>query len=167
MVFLSEWLAVIAKRFIWSTYDGRLYDLPMAVTEWLRCLDLARVMGFAVLQDRLQALLDLYDRVDLSRVPYNQGHYFDNQRVRNHSPGRRFDAGTPLTGSWVRIAAGTLSVTQPEFLLGKTRPTAEVSGETARLRPREEIREVESEPRAREPVRVRARRSWVGSQSTW
>ena len=100
MVFLSEWLAIVAKRFIWSTYDGRLYVLPTAVTEWLRCLDLARVLGSAVLQERLQALLDLHERVDWSRVPYNQGHHFDNPGVGNHSPGstirRRYPADRKL-----------------------------------------------------------------------
>ena len=106
MVFLSAWLAIIAKRFIWSTYDGCLYVLPTAVTEWLRCLYLARVLGSAVLQERLQALLDLHGRVDCSRVPYNQLHHFDNPRVRNHSPGRRFDAGTLLTGNWSALRQG-------------------------------------------------------------
>ena len=163
MVFLSEWLAIIAKRLIWSTYDGRLYVLLTAVTEWLRCLDLARVLGSAVLQERLQALLHLHERVDWYRVPYKQGHHFDNPRVKNHSPGRRFDASTPLTGNWVRIATGTLSVTQPELLLGQPGPATGVSGEAVRVRPREEILEVDSEPRAREPVRVRAKRGGVGS----
>ena len=73
MVFLSEWLAIVAKHFIWSTYDGHLYALPTAVTEGLRCLDLARVLGSAVLQELLQAFLDPHDRVDWSRAPYNQG----------------------------------------------------------------------------------------------
>ena len=65
--------------------------------------------------------------------------------MRNNSPGRRFDAGTPLTGNWVHLAAGTLSVTQPEVLLGQPGPTTGVRGEAARVRPREEIPEVESE----------------------
>lgn len=121
------------------------------------------MLGSGELEERLQALLDLHDRVDWTRVPYNQGHHFDNLRVRNHSPGRRFDSGTPLTGNWVRIEARTLNVAQPALLLGHLVPTIEVSGEAARRRPREEIPDVSSGPRAREPVRVRAKSGGVGS----
>ena len=35
MVFLSEWLAIVAKRFLWSAYDGRLYVLTTMVVECL------------------------------------------------------------------------------------------------------------------------------------
>ena len=154
---------IIAKRFIWSTYDGRLYVFSTAVTDWLRCLDLSRVLGSSGLQERLQALLGLQDRVDWTFVPYNQGYHFDNPKVRNPSPGRRSDDGTPLTGNLVRIEAGTRNVTQPELLLGQPGPTTGAGGVAARGRPREEIPEGVSDLRALEPVRVRAKRGGVGS----
>ena len=138
MVFLSEWIAIIAKRFIWSTYDGRLYVLPTAVVEWFRRLDLTRVLGTAVLQERLLALLDVHDSVDWPRVPYSQGHHYDNHRVCNHSPGRRHDAGTPLTGNLVRIGVGTLDVTQPELMRGRPEQATGGSVGNTRVRYREE-----------------------------
>ena len=78
MVFLSEWLAIIAKRFLWSAYEGRLYIFPTTVVEWLRRLDLSNVLGGAERQGRVPALLDLHETVDWPRVPYAQGHHIDN-----------------------------------------------------------------------------------------
>ena len=118
MVFLSEWLAIVAKRFLWSTYDRRLYVLPTIVVEWLRRLDLRRMLGGAERHEHLQALLDLHEAIDWLRVPYNQGHHFDNPRSMHYSPGRRYDADRADRRNSVRIKAGSLALAQPEYLQG-------------------------------------------------
>ena len=155
-MFLSEWIAIIAKRFIWSTYDGRSYVLPTAVVEWWRRLDLTRVLGSAALQERLLALVDIHDSIDWPRVPYSQGHHYDNYRVRDHSPCRKYDAGTPLTGNWVRIAAGTLNVSQPELLRGRSESNTRGVDRNARVRRRDEAPDDDPDRVPREPERARS-----------
>ena len=157
MVFLSEWSAIFAKRFIWSTDDGRVYLLPTAVVEWLRRLDLTRVLRLAALHKRVLALLDFHDSVDWPRVPYSQGHHYDHHRMRNYSSGRRYDSGTPLSGNWVRIEAGTLNVTHPELLRGRSEPNTGGDDRNARVRRREEVPEDDPDCVAREPVWARAK----------
>ena len=153
MVFLSEWLAIIAKQFLWSASEGRVYILPTMVVEWLRRLNFTLVLGGAERQGRLQALLDLHETIDWPRVPYSQGHHFDNPRNVQHSPGRRHDAGRPDRGNWVRVAGDTPCLSQPEYLRGAS-SNAERGGEGGR---RGEVRVAEHSGESR-----RVRRRGVG-----
>ena len=135
-VFSSEWLAIVAKQFLWSAYDGRLFVLPTMVVEWLRRLDLSRVLGSTALQGQLQSLLDLHEDIDWSLVPYSQGHHYDNPRGKHFSPGRRCDAGGPNSGNWVRTEAGTLRLSQPEYLRVGGPRVADHSSDGRRVRRR-------------------------------
>ena len=96
---LSERVALQRRKTLfWSTH-GRLYARPTMIVVWLHRLDLNRVLGGAERQERLQALLDLHEAINWLRVPYSQGHHFDNSRSLHHSPGRMYDAGRADRGS--------------------------------------------------------------------
>ena len=118
MVFLSEWLALVAGQILRYAHERRLFILPTMVVEWLRRLNLTRILGSAEAQRRLQVLLNLHRDIDWSRIPYVQGHHFDNPRSAHYSPGRQHDASRPDRGNWVRLEIGTLRLDQPEFLRG-------------------------------------------------
>ena len=171
IVFLSEWLAIVAKRFLWTACDGRLYVVPHAVVEWLRRWDLTHVLGGAARQERVQGLLNLHAAIDWPRVPYTQGHHFDNPRARHYSPGRGYDAGNSRSGNWVRLEAGTFSLAQPEYLREAEAVDAGSGGAGGRIRSREDVTGQEpggvrvrrrgNEP-AGGPCMVRVRRPGVG-----
>ena len=99
MVFLSEWLAIVAGRVLRYAHEGRLFILPTMVVEWLRRLNLTRILGSAEAQQRLQVLLTLDGDIDWPRVPYAQGHHFDNPPITHISPGRQHDGGRPDRGN--------------------------------------------------------------------
>ena len=118
MIFLSEWIAIVAKRFIWSSVDGRLYVLPTMVVKWIRKLDLEGILGGSWVCEQLDALLDIHDRFDWPRVPYSQGHHYDRVDRANASPGRRDDVGDSRAGNWIRFDREAFVSLQPEFMQG-------------------------------------------------
>ena len=118
MVFLSEWLAIVAGRFLRYAHEARLFILPNMGVEWLRRLNLRPILGSPEAQLRLQVLLSLHGYIDWSRIPYTRGHHFDNPRSAHYSSGRQHDVGRPDRGNWVQLESGTLRLGQPEFMRG-------------------------------------------------
>ena len=84
-------------------HEGRSFILPTMVVEWLRRLNLTRILGSAEAQQQLQVILTLHGDIDWPRVPYAQGHHFDNPRSTHYSAGRQHDGGRPDRGNWVRL----------------------------------------------------------------
>lgn len=78
MIFLSEWISIVAKRFLWAACDARLYVLPLTVVERLRRLYLTYVPGGVARQGRGPSLLDVHEAINWPWVPYTQGHHFEN-----------------------------------------------------------------------------------------
>ena len=69
MIFLSEWIAIVAKRFIWASLDGPLYVcITTMVIKWLHKLNLDEVLGGPWVSAELRTLLEVHNKVDWPRV---------------------------------------------------------------------------------------------------
>ena len=129
MIFLNEWIAIVAKRFIWSSLDERLYVLPTMIIKWLHKSDLDEVLGGPWVTAQLRTLLEVHDKVDWSRVPYGQRHHYDRTDRANASLGRPEDAGGQGSGNWIPFDRTESRSLQPELMQDGTEPGTTVNAE--------------------------------------
>ncbi|KAI0559062.1 hypothetical protein FGB62_169g43 [Gracilaria domingensis] len=116
-LFLSEWVALVAKRFLWDAAQSRLRVIPKALLRDIEDMNLSFVLSGKRRYRELLRCVSQHDDVDWRRVPESRAPTIRrNERASNYSPGRGYDDGTHTSGTWVKFSWETMLVAEAEFL---------------------------------------------------